>query len=504
MNTRYLIDRGGSAVKTRQLSLLFCVPLCLSLLFFAAVGIAGQEGPPAPAEPKPVAIPSVKDAKLPNGLTVAVVERTNVPLVTVQLLVRSGASDEPADKAGLADLTSAMLTKGTAKRSATEIAEQIEFLGGSINSGAGWNNSSVSVTVTSDKLDAAMDILADVVLNPSFSQEELNLLKSQTLDELKATLKQPGSLASYISSAYSYGEHPAGGTPGSIAAITRSDIVNFHAAAFRPERAFIVFAGDISSAKATDLAKKLFGSWRGPSRESSSARVGKAAAHADEKSSTPNRILVVDLPNSGQASVTYHKQIDAVGRTSPAYYEASVLNSLLGGGYSSRLNQEIRIKRGLSYGAGSSFFWRPDKVNFATTRTQTKNESAAEVAELVIGEVRRLASEAAASAELVPRKSVLTGNFGRALETTAGLANAVGELYLFGIPSTALNDYVGRVNSVDDAKVKAFAGKYLLGGDLIIVGDYSVFQADLKKRFPNAEIKVVKADDVDLSKLSGH
>jgi zinc protease len=220
------------------------------------------------------------------------------------------------------------------------------------------------------------------------------------------------------------------------------------------------------------------------------------------------RILVIDLPNSGQAAVTYARSL-LDGRTvcwSPikcerekGYYPAIVLNSVLGGGYSSRLNYEIRIKRGLSYGAGSSFGWRSGNANFST-RAQTKNESAAQVAELTVAELKRLSTDSIAAEELTPRKSVLTGNFGRNLETTAGLANAIGELYSFGIPASELNNYMASVNAVSNAQIKDFATKNLPGGDLIIVGDYSVFKDDLAKRFPGIKVDVVKAEDVELVK----
>jgi zinc protease len=142
------------------------------LLFFAlTICLKAQETPPAPAAAKSVNIPAVKERKLPNGLTVAVVERKNVPLVTVQLLVKTGASSEKPEKAGLANLTASLLTKGTKTRSATQIAEQIEFLGGSINTGAGWNNSVVSVDMMADKIEPALAIMSDVVLNPAFKQE---------------------------------------------------------------------------------------------------------------------------------------------------------------------------------------------------------------------------------------------------------------------------------------------------------------------------------------------
>ena len=210
-------------------------------------------------------------------------------------------------------------------------------------------------------------------------------------------------------------------------------------------------------------------------------------------------MIVLDLPKSGQAAVTYAKPVSFVGRHSDSYYSAIVLNTVLGGGYSSRLNLEIRVKRGLSYGAGSSFAWRDSRSNFAT-RTQTKNESAAEVVELVLAEIRKLSDASVGNDELVPRKSVLTGNFGRNLETTAGLANEVGVLYAFSIPTGELNSYVSNVTGVTDAQIKNFGSQNLMGGDIIIVGDYSVFKDDLAKRFPNIKIDVIKAAELDLSK----
>jgi zinc protease len=457
-------------------------------------GVSGQENPPAPSAPKTISVPAVKEKKLPNNLTLAVVERRTVPLVTVKLLVKSGAESEGNDRAGLANLTASLLTKGTKTRTATKIAEQIEFLGGSINSGAGWNNSVISINITSDKLEQAMAIMSDVVLNPNFDQKEIDLLKSQTLDGLTYNLKQPSFLANYVASAYSYSEHPASGTPASIGAISRSDIVAFHQDNFEPQNSVLIFAGDITASKADALATQFFGSWKNHSRKPIVEKI------YNSPKTLPKRILVVDLPNSGQAAVNYTKNLSGVPRTKlNSFFPATVLNSLLGGGYSSRLNQEIRIKRGLSYGAGSSFAWREGYSNFGT-RTQTKNESAAEVAELVLAEVNKLAEGSIAESELTPRKSVLTGGFGRNLETTQGLAAAVADLYSFGLPASELNSYMTNVQTVSDKQIMEFASANLQGGDIVIVGDYSKFKDDLAKRFPNVKIELIKASELDLSK----
>lgn len=471
----------------------FCV-----LHFAFVIGTFGQVNEPKPSAPRSAKIPAVVEKKLSNGMTVAVVQKTSTPIVTIRFLVNNGAGAEPADKAGLANLTASMLTKGTETRNATEIAEAIEFLGGSISSGAGWNSSFVSVTVTSDKVGAAMAILADVILKPKFDDAELGLLKSQTLDSLTFSLKQAGSLTSYVASTYAFLEHPAGGTPDTIAKITTADVRDYYDARFDRSRAVLIFTGDISPANATAAANKYF---LGGSRVSV---VGNGPAIGDGIDMGPqppnkDRIMVIDLPNSGQASVTYSAKLPKTGRNGLQYYTASVLNSVLGGGYSSRLNQEIRIKRGLSYGAGSSFSWRASDSNFSTG-AQTKNESAAHVAELILAEIKRLSSTNVAVTEMTPRKSVLTGTFGLNLETTGGLAGAVSDLYSFGIPLTELNAYVRKVNAVTPANIRTFAGADLNNGVIIIAGDYSVFKDDLAKRFPKMKIDVIPADKIDLSK----
>jgi len=343
--------------------------------------------------------------------------------------------------------------------------------------------------------------MADVILNPKFDQKELDLLKSQTLDELTYNLKQPGFIASYVASKFTFGEHPAGGTPASIQSISRADVVAFHQHHYHPDVAVLIFSGNIDAVRASSLSTRAFSRWQPPVRSAEPA-IAAGSENDDPAATDLSRILVVDLPKSGQAAVTYAKD-GLQGRRSSRYYTSLVTNSVLGGGYSSRLNYEIRIKRGLSYGAGSSFSWRALESNFLT-RVQTKNPSAAEVADLTLNEIKRLTTEKVDRDELIPRRAVLTGTFGRNLETTAGLANALGELYAFGLPTSDLNNYVSSVNGVTDVDIRSFAGKNLLGGDLIIVGDYSIFKDDLAKRFPKMSFTVINVDDLDLSKDSLH
>jgi len=470
--------------------------MCLLLALVVTTESLSFAQIPEPGPARSVNIPAVRESKLKNGLTVAVVEKRSVPLVTVQLLVKDGAASEGIKKAGLADMTASMLTKGTKTRTAEQIAEEMEFLGASINSGAGWNSSSVTIGVTSDKLEQAMAIMADVVLNPAFTQAELDLLKAQTLDGLKYNLTQPAYLANYAASVYTFREHPAGGTAASVESMTRSDIAGFHGLRYAPQHSILIFSGDVDVARANSLAARLFDSW--PHTNTPVVTRGSATSvAAGSERAIVRRMVVLDLPGAGQASVNYYTAIDSVRRSGNEYYATSVLNSLLGGGYSSRLNQEIRIKRGLSYGAGSSFGWRGQNANFST-RTQTKNESAAEVAELVIAELKRLADTDAAEAEINPRRLVLTGGFGRNLETTGGLTAALADLYSFGIPAAELNRYMTSVAAVGPSNVKDFAAKYLYRGDIIIVGDYAKFKDDLTKRFPNMKVEVIKIDELNI------
>ncbi len=470
-----------------------------------------QEQPPAPSAPRTVTIPAIQNSELPNGLKIAVVERKNVPLVTVSLLLNNaGANFEEKD--GLANTTASLLTKGTKTRTATQIAEEIEFLGGDIGARANWNSTVVNINVTSDKLEQAIAIMSDVVLNPTFAPKEIELFKTQTNDELNVSLKQPGSLASFVASRYTFSEHNAIGTPESLKSITPADITKFYRESYKPESAVLIFAGDISSEKANALAIKFFGTWK----KTSQKLVKEVPQIPDDSkgmiiiSNLPiiQRILVIDLPNSGQAAVTYAKKLTE-GRvicsesnkcgTGENYYPSTVTNTILGGGYSARLNSEIRIKRGLSYGASSNLASRSNQTNLLA-RAQTKNVSAAEVAELVAAEIGKLGSTNVETTELTPRQLTLTGAFGNSLETTDGLAAKLVELYTFGLSADELNSYMTSVRNVSAEQVKKFASANLNGGDIIIVGDAKTFMNDLKKRFPTQKIEIIAASDLDLNR----
>src|ERR1044072_518553 len=452
-----------------------------------------QEPPPPPASPRSVNVPKPVERTLSNGLRVIIIENHLTPLVGAQLLVKNGGEVDPASLSGLADMTAELLTKGTKTRTAPQIAQEIEALGGVLTSGAGWDASRASVNVLSSKTEPPLSVLADVVRNPVFKEEEIERLRQQYLDNLSVGMNSPGQLANWVASRVVFGDspygHPVSGTPASIQRIQRKDVADFHARSSRPDNAVLVLGGDIKADDAYKLAERLFGDWAKPS-----ATLTASATARVEGADGKQRVVVVDLPGAGQAAVVFARR--GIKRSDPEFFSGVVANSVLSG-YSGRLNQEIRIKRGLSYGARSSLDPRRDVGPF-TASAQTKNQSGAEVAQLLVGELTRLSSEAVSEAELTPRKAVVIGNFGRSLETTEGLVAQVASLALYGLSLDEINRYISSVQAVTAAQIQKFAGSRLGASDaaIVIVGDAKDFIEPLRKQFP--QVEVIKRDELDL------
>ena len=465
----------------------------------AGAAVAQQETPPAPAAPRSVTIPKPVERTLKNGLRVIVIEESDIPLVSAGVVVKNGGEIDPADLSGLAELTASLLTKGTKTRTAPQIAQEIEALGGTIQTGAGWDASRAFINVMSAKIDPAMTILADVVRNPVFKEDEIERLRQQYLDDLAVTLGQPGSIANFVAARVVFGDaaygHPLAGTPESLARIKQADIIGLHSKYYRPDNAVLVIGGSIKAADAFKLAERLFGDWQKPaSAVPARGQVGKMV-RADDK----QRVVVIDMPDAGQAAVVLARL--GISRTDPDYFRGIVTNSVLSG-YSGRLNQEIRIKRGLSYGARSSLDVRRESGPYVAS-AQTKNPSGAEVAALLIGELGRLSSEAVTDTELTPRKAVLIGGFGRNLETTDGLVSQVASLALYGLSLDEINNYIRNVQSVTAADVQKFAGSRLTAKDsnIIIVGNAKDFLEPLRKQFPNVEVSPLAELDLNSATL---
>ena len=451
---------------------------------------AERVAPPPPAPPVPTVLPQPVEVRLANGLRVITVQRRELPIVTASLVATGGSSTDPAGRAGASELAAALLTKGTATRSATEIARAVESLGGSIEAGSSRDGASADVTVKSDQIDPAMAILADVVINPAFKPDEIERARTQSVDAVQVTLKDPAQLAGLVAerAVFAGGRYgsPTSGTPTSLKAITRDDISRSYAATWSPASAALLVVGDITPAAAQALALKYFGAWRGEAGAQPAAAVTPA---------TP-RVIVVDLPGAGQAGVVVARP--AIARSDPSYYPLAVTNATLGVGYSSRLNQEIRIKRGLAYGAGSGLSARR-AGGIVAARTQTKNPTATEVVGLIVAEMRRLGQTAVPAAELETRKAVLVGGFGRAIETTDGVAGILGEYVVQQVPLSELGRYAGAVQGVDPAAVQAAAARLLdpAAASIVVVGDAKQFADALRKLYPKLEVIPAAALNLD-------
>ncbi len=464
---------------------------------------APQETPPPPSAPRPVSVPKPVERTLRNGLRVIVIEHHQTPLVAAQLMVKNGGEVDPPELSGAADMTAALLTKGTKTRTAPQIAEEIEALGGQINSNAGWDASRATVNVIASKTEPAMAILADVVRNPVFKEEEIERLRQQYLDNLSVGMNSPGQLASWVAARVVFGGspygHPVSGTPESIPRIKRADIVALHDKFYRPDNAVLVIGGDIRADEAFRLAEKMFGDWQPPANAPRTVQGGSLGLFPTPQPSQ-QRVVVVDMPGAGQAAVLFARR--GIARTDPDFYTGIVANSVLTG-YSGRLNEEIRIKRGLSYGAGSNLQVRRDVGPFIAS-AQTKNQTGADVASLLMTEMTRLSSEPVADAELTTRKATLIGGFGRSLETTEGLVGQIASLALYGLDLGDLNRYISSVQAVTPAQIQKFAGARLgvKDADIVIVGDAKDFIEPLRKQFPNVE--VIKRDELDLNSATLH
>lgn len=464
--------------------------LLLPLLF--AASLTAQVAPPPPAAPREAKLPQPVEKTLANGLRVIVVPKHDIPLVAARLLVRTGGAADPAGRDGLAQLTATVLTKGTKTRTAEQIARGVEALGATISADAGWDSSSVDLSVMSANLPKAIEYVADVARNATFAAKELERERAQMIDALQVELTEPAPVARLAASRLVFGDaayaHNLGGMPSTLQKIVRADLVKFHAAHYRPDNAVLVLAGDVKAEDAFKLAEAQFGSWK---RGAAAAASPKPAAL---RPASP-RVVVIDMPESGQAAVVVARS--GIRRGDPAYMQALVANSILGGGYSSRLNQEIRIKRGLSYGASSSFEARADVGPF-TARTQTKHESAAEVAGLITAEMSRLADADVLEAELTPRKAVLIGEFAQSLETTSGIVNRVSALALYGLPLDEINRYISGVQGVTAEQVRKFAASNLGAKDvsIVVAGDAKQFVEPLQKQF--GEVEVIPVADLDL------
>jgi zinc protease len=355
---------------------------------------------------------------------------------------------------------------------ATTLVRQAEALGSSLSAGAGASALSLGMTVTTPKLDAAVALMADVLRRPLLARAELERSRRQMSDALRVSLADPAALAGMVARRLQWGDAPGGAvpTPDSLARVQRADLLAFHQHWVRPDAAALLLAGDIDLPRAQALARRHLGDWAAPAQP-----LPSLADPAPQPRLGP--LLLIDLPGSGQSSVVLVGGFSALGDADRRI--GQVANAVLGGGYSARLNQAVRVQRGLAYGAGSRAE-SGEQGGLWLARTQTDHRNALAVAQLLHQEVARLADQPPTAEELGARQASLTGGFARGLETTAGLAGQVAELWIQRRPWSALADFAREVQAVQPAQVADYARRHW-GADrlrVVVVGDGSAAPAD--------------------------
>jgi zinc protease len=442
-----------------------------------------QAAPPL-GEVRQKAAPVIAERTLSNGLRVIVAQSTDLPIMSAQLVINGGSAADPAERPGLANMTANLASQGAGGRSAPEIARALEQLGASIGGGAGPDATTLFVSAPVASADAVGAVLADVVTEPAFAGDDLERNRTQAVNALRVALRQPGPLASQVLNRIAYGAAPYGspgsGTVETLGALTRDEVVAHHARWWRPDNAALIVTGGMSAEDGFAFAERTLGDWVRPPEP-----VPTLTSRAGEPQRP--RVVVVDLPNAGQAAVT--AAVRGPRRSDPAWYPLAVANSVMGSGQNGRLFQEIRAKRGLSYGANSSLGTRVED-GLLTAATQTKNESAAEVVDLVLAEFDRLGAQPVTDTEVTDRETFINGGFSRSIETTGGLGGFIADTVQYGLPLTESETYAQRISETTPASLQA-AAQGAVSADrayVVVVGDSRLFLDALREKHPDLEV----------------
>lgn len=474
--------------------------------FLAVLGVPAQpawsqqpakETPPAPQTPREVRIPEVHQKTLANGLRVVVVENHEQPSVSLRVVVPAGRIYDRADRAGLASATATLLTKGTASRSASQIADTIDLVGGTLQTQSSADTSFAQSQLTSDQVDLGLELLADVILRPSFPAEEIERWRKQTLNNLQVQAQTPNYLAQAVFERALFGDHPYGlpsaGTPQSVSALQRADFVRFHQTHYLPNSAIVTVAGDVKPAEAFAKVERHFGSWKQGQAPKPPASL--KALPATLAASAKRRILVVDKPDSVQTQVSVGQL--GVSYTDPNYFPAQVYGTILGGGVSSRLYREIRRDRGLSYGAYSTF-QTPVQTGSFRAGTSTKTESTLQALDLIVENLEKMAAEPVPTDELEGRKAYLSGSFVQQLEIPESLSNLLVQAMINGQGKESVEAFRERIDAVTVADIQRFARERIHPDRalIVLVGNASAFVPELEKKY--GPVETIPYQEVDL------
>ncbi len=410
---------------------------------------------------------------LGNGVVLLSAEAHAVPLVTLTMLIQAGASQDPPDKPGVANLTAELLTQGTTTRTATEISEAIEFVGGSLSVEAGRDVTTLSLRVLSKDLELGLDVLADVLLHPTFAPAEIERKAREIVAEIQHKHEEPGEVAAEAFDALLFGSHPYGrpveGTEASVPTITRDDLARFHEAFYRPERAILAVVGDVRVPELKRLLETRLGGWT----------AGGSPVQSLPEPTPPTRPIVRTIQRGvAQANIVLGHL--GVKRDNPDYYAILVMNQILGGGFNSRLMSTIREANGWAYDVRSVF--SPDK--YAGTfhvSLQTKNETAQPAIDAVLAEIRRLRDQGVSASELADAKAYLTGSFPLRLDTSSKVARLLASIEYYGLGLDYVDRFPDLIARVSAADVQRVAQQYLHPDQYVLAVVADLPKAHLKE-----------------------
>jgi zinc protease len=449
---------------------------------------------PLAGAPRPFEFPNATEKTLPNGLRVFVVTDHGEPAVAARLLIVSaGSIKDPSDEPGIAAMTANLLTQGTGKRSAKDIAEAIDFVGGSLNASSGKDATTVTLDVVKKDLNLGFDLMSDVVLHPAFSADELERQRQQLLSGLTVQYSDPEYLASVVFSRVVYGGSPYGlpgeGTPETVKKLNRDDLAKIHDANYAPNQSLLAVAGDITPEEAFGVAEKYFGGWQ---------RLDiPATVPAAPSTLSGQHIWLIDKPDAVQTQIRVGKL--GIRRNDPDYIPVEVMNRIFGGGYNSLLNTEVRVKKGLTYGAYSQF--TPQRYSGAfLVGTFTRTAATVEATKLVVDLLSRMSSGGATPEQLKFARDYLAGVYPIQSETAEQVSGRVLSAAAFGLPADYNRTYPDKIRGVSLDQANAMAKQYLATTDLDIVltGNVSAFRDALKKEFPDAKYDEISFDQVDV------
>lgn len=411
---------------------------------------------------------------LDNGMVLMMVERHNLPVIKVTVGFNAGNLHEPEDKAGLAGLTADMLTEGTKTRTAHQISEEIEFVGASVDASGGGDYATANLSVLKKDLDLGFKLLSDIILNPAFPEEEINKRKERIKGSLRAMEEDPGFLTSREFKKAVFGTHPYGrmktGTAETLDNIKRQDLVDFHSAYYLPNNAVMSVVGDITYEEVEALIEKYFGEWH--AGELKAAELPEINMVKERKTITLDKDLT-------QANVILGHI--GVSRDNPDYYSLSVMNYILGGGgFASRLMNNIREEKGLVYDIHSYFAANKYGGSFQVG-FQTRNGSANTAIEEVLNEIKKIRTEAVSDSELSDAKSFLTGSFPMRIDMSRKIASFLVAVEYYGLGVDYIENYPGYINGVTKKDILRVAKKYLDPENFVLVVVANQQEAALKE-----------------------